>query len=270
MYINPPMNYTGSKFKLLPQILPLMDYSKDIFIDMFAGGGSVYTNVVDKYQKIVVNDIIENVVNIHKNLILKPKYIITETKLCCNTVTDKNSFNDLRTKYNEEYEYYQLWALMLCCTNNMIRLNKGFKFNQTYGKRNWNKNTTKKVKLFIEHFKTVYLPKLKFVSTHFNRIPPYKNIMIYLDPPYINTQAGYNCYWSKQDEELLYEYIHKINDVGGSFMLSGSLCHDGVNSVLLTKLIKDGFKKSEIVVNYNKVSRKGKKDTQEVVIRNYE
>jgi DNA adenine methylase len=109
MYINPPMNYTGSKFKLLPQILPLMDYNKDIFIDMFAGGGSVYTNVVDKYQKIVVNDIIENIINIHKTLILNPRQIITETKLCCNTVIDKNSFNVLRAKYNEEYGYSQLW-----------------------------------------------------------------------------------------------------------------------------------------------------------------
>lgn len=52
-------------------------------------------------------------------------------------------------------------------------------------------------------------------------------------------------------------------------MLSGTLCHDGVTSELLTKLMKDGFNFQEIVVDYNKVSRKGKKDTQEVVITNY-
>lgn len=49
--INTPFNYTGNKFKLLDQILPHMDYSKKYFIDLFAGGGSVYTNVVDKYEK---------------------------------------------------------------------------------------------------------------------------------------------------------------------------------------------------------------------------
>ena len=49
-YVNPPMNYTGSKFKLLEQILPEFDYTKPYFVDLFMGGGSVYTNVVDKYE----------------------------------------------------------------------------------------------------------------------------------------------------------------------------------------------------------------------------
>lgn len=37
MYIDSVMNYTGSKYKLLDQILPNFDYSKRYFIDMFAG-----------------------------------------------------------------------------------------------------------------------------------------------------------------------------------------------------------------------------------------
>ena len=52
-YINPPMNFTGSKFKLLEQILPEMDYTKRIFVDAFTGGGSVYTNVLDKYEYVL-------------------------------------------------------------------------------------------------------------------------------------------------------------------------------------------------------------------------
>ena len=50
--IETPFNYTGSKFKLLEQILPEFDYNKPYFIDLFMGGGSVYTNVVDKYEKL--------------------------------------------------------------------------------------------------------------------------------------------------------------------------------------------------------------------------
>lgn len=55
-YIEGVMNYTGSKYKLLPQILPEMNYTKPYFVDLFCGGGSVYTNVVDKYDKILAND----------------------------------------------------------------------------------------------------------------------------------------------------------------------------------------------------------------------
>ena len=46
--IETPFNYTGSKFKLLSQLLPVFDYSKSTFIDVFCGGGSVYTNILDK------------------------------------------------------------------------------------------------------------------------------------------------------------------------------------------------------------------------------
>ena len=41
--IETPFNYTGSKFKLLEQILPEFDYTKPYFVDLFMGGGSVYT-----------------------------------------------------------------------------------------------------------------------------------------------------------------------------------------------------------------------------------
>jgi site-specific DNA-adenine methylase len=69
-YIETPFNYTGSKYKLLSQLLPNFDYSKKYFIDVFAGGGAVYTNILDKYEKVIVNDIINDLVGIHKELIL--------------------------------------------------------------------------------------------------------------------------------------------------------------------------------------------------------
>ena len=36
--IKSPLNYTGGKFKLLPQILPLFPDNIDTFVDLFAGG----------------------------------------------------------------------------------------------------------------------------------------------------------------------------------------------------------------------------------------
>ena len=46
--IETPFNYTGSKFKLLKQLIPEFDYTKPYFIDLFCGGGSIYTNVLDE------------------------------------------------------------------------------------------------------------------------------------------------------------------------------------------------------------------------------
>ena len=57
-----PLNYTGGKFKLLPQILPLFPQNINTFVDLFCGGGNVGTNV--NCQQVHFNDINQNVIGI--------------------------------------------------------------------------------------------------------------------------------------------------------------------------------------------------------------
>ncbi len=38
--IQSPLNYTGSKFRLLPQILPLFPKNISVMVDLFCGGAS--------------------------------------------------------------------------------------------------------------------------------------------------------------------------------------------------------------------------------------
>lgn len=131
-YIEPPFNYTGSKYKLLNQLLPEFDYSKNTFIDMFAGGGSVFSNIANKFDKLIVNDIIKDLIGIYEELI-KSDDIIEKTKNLCPEKTDNEQFIKLRDSYNLEPSPEKLWALILSSTNNMIRFNKKFKYNQTFG-----------------------------------------------------------------------------------------------------------------------------------------
>ena len=157
VHINTPFNYTGSKFKLLNQLIPELDTTKKYFVDLFAGGGSIYTNVVDYYDKLLVNDIIEDLIGIHKDLVLSDD-IIEKTKLLSTTKENQEEFLKLRTSFNEDKSPEKLWALMLGCTSNLMRFNqKGF-FNQTWGKRQWNPSTEKKVNLFKNHIRQYELP----------------------------------------------------------------------------------------------------------------
>ena len=55
-YIKSPLNYTGGKYKLLPQIIPPFPKEIDTFLDMFGGGFNVGINV--NANRIVYNDII--------------------------------------------------------------------------------------------------------------------------------------------------------------------------------------------------------------------
>jgi len=267
-YIEGVMNYTGSKFRLLEQLLPEMDYTKSYFLDLFCGGGSIYTNIVDKYDKVIANDIISDLIGIHKSL-LEGDEIIEETKKLCPGKSNKDGFINLRSDYNTNPTPAKLWALMLSSTNNMMRFNQKFKYNQTYGERGWNKNTDIKVDVFTKHIRE-YRNKIRLISNRFDEVEiKSSNAMVYIDPPYSNTEAGYNSYWMKDDDVKLYNYIKNIDKVGSSFMISGVLKHDDKPCFLLERLISDGYNYKELVFDYNKVSRKGNKETKEIIIKNF-
>jgi DNA adenine methylase Dam len=266
-YIKTPLNYTGSKFRFLDQILPMFNYDKNTFIDLFTGGGSIYTNVLDKYNKIIINDIIKDLIGIHKEL-LKSDNIINNVKNLVVSKDDKDGYMSLRDNYNNDPSPDKLWALMLCCTNNMLRFNKKFKFNQTFGKRSYNMSTEKKVQEFINHIRK-YKDKLVYRNEYFSNIK-YNNSMVYIDPPYSNTEAGYNSYWNKDDDILLYEYIKDI-EKDFSFLVSGIMGdHDNKKSRLVEMLLSDGYNYKIINGDYNHVSRnKRKKQGNEIIIYNY-
>ena len=61
--IQSPLNYTGGKYKLLPQILPLFPKDINCFVDLFCGGCNVGINVCAK--KYVYNDSCEPLINLY-------------------------------------------------------------------------------------------------------------------------------------------------------------------------------------------------------------
>ena len=45
-YIQSPLNYTGGKYKLLNQLVPLFPKNINTFIDLFGGGGATYVLIL--------------------------------------------------------------------------------------------------------------------------------------------------------------------------------------------------------------------------------
>lgn len=272
--INTPFNYTGSKFKLLSQILPHFDYSKSYFIDLFTGGGSVYTNVVDKYQKILCNDVIKDLVDIHKELLFNKDKFIEKVKSLCVSKTDKEGFHLLRLSYNLDKSPEKLFALMLCCTNNMMRFNKSFLFNSTFGERTFNNSTQKKVDEFCAGLEN-YKSKIEFKSESFENIWPDnpRDTFWFLDPPYnskINNGAGYNHMWKDRQDEALFDKIIKIDESGGTFALSSVFDQNkSLNSLLVNRLLEYEFRLIKLDFNYKNVARnKAKHIMTEILITN--
>lgn len=280
--IETPFNYTGSKFRLLNQILPEFDYTKSNFVDLFAGGGSVYTNVVDKYEKVLVNDIIKNLIGIHQGL-MDGDDIIQKTKVICSTLKEsQEDYLKLRDEYNKNPTPDKLWALMLSCNSNLMRFNQKGIFNQTWGRRSYNTSTEKKVKDFTTHIRQ-FKHKIIFTYQNFNELEIAKDTLYYIDPPYGYvkkedgsignkqiSEAGYNNFYYKQDDINLYNFCHRVNDAGSTFVLSGVLEHGGQTSWILDKLISDGFNYKELKFDYDKINKTGSdKKTKEVIVKNY-
>lgn len=280
IFIEPPLNYTGSKYKLLSQILPEFDYSKNVFVDLFTGGGSVYSNILDRYEKVIINDVIVDLIGIHREF-MNSDDIISKTKQICPDKIDSDSFNKLRENYNNNPSPEGLWALILSCNSNLMRFNQKGKFNQTWGKRSWNSQTDRKV----EDFKSIrkYKNKISYNSDNFNNIEIIEPSFFYIDPPYgyikksdgsIGTKqissAGYNCFYYQEDDINLYNYCHKINNNGSTFMISGVLKHGNETTWILDKLINDGFNYKQLNCNYEKINKSGSsKNTVEIIITNY-
>ena len=163
-----------------------------------------------------------------------------------------------------------------------MRFNQKFEYNQTFGKRTFNPSTEKKLNDYFNHIYQ-YKNKINFSSEHFLNFNIKESSMIYIDPPYGRIQdsfgniqnkqiseAGYNCYFKKEDDIALYNYILNLDKQGHSFMVSGLLEHNGDKSWMMNKLLNDGFKCEYLNFNYNKVSKlKDDKKSIEVIIMNY-
>ena len=267
--IEPPFNYTGSKFKSLPQILPLLDTSCTRFVDLFGGGGSVWSNVVDLYPKVVANDIIYHLVECQKRLVTEPAATIAKTRSLCVAKDDQVGFHQLRDDFNLDPTPEKLWALMLCSTNNMMRFNRSWKYNQTFGKRTFNDRTLVKAEAFAAHLQP-FQDRLTFKSLDFEKVGVTDGDFIFCDSPYSNTEAGYNAYWQKNDDVRLFNWIIRVINKGTKIAVCGSYSHNGEHCRLLDLLKAAGFAMVEIDADYNKVSRVGNKTTQEVMMLSYD
>jgi len=152
MLVQPPFNYTGSKCRLLPQLMPMLDYSRPTLVDLFTGGGSVWCNLAPYFERVIANDIIRNLIEAQQAL-LDGDAIISETQALCVAKDDKPGYHRLRDNYNAAPTAAKYFALTLCCNNNMARFNASFKFNQTFGRRTWNSSTSDKVSRYTAHIR---------------------------------------------------------------------------------------------------------------------
>jgi len=274
--IKSPLNYTGNKYKLLTQILPLFPKEIDTFIDLFAGSGTVSVNV--EANKHIINDKDTKVLNILKT-IYENKYDVLvsliKTKIHKFGLDreNKQAFTEFRSYYNKSIikDPLDLFVLQAHSNNNMFRFNKSGEFNMTFGERTFNKSMEQNLKEFKYAFSS---KQVTFYSKDFRNIEVPENAFIYLDPPYSLGTAPYNenGAWAEQDDLDLFKWLVSL-PTSTKFALSNVSKHKGKeNNVLIQWANDNGFTIHNLQANYSNASH-NKKDrdssTQEVLITNY-
>lgn len=305
--IQSPLNYTGGKFKLLPQILPLFPQNINTFVDLFCGGCNVGINI--DCESVIYNDLDENLLylyNTFKNLDKQSVFewifeIINTYGLSlvsdkgydyykCNSSKglggyNKESFLRLRADFNEKkkkgnYDYYyyvMLYVIIVYAFNNQIRFNSNGEFNLPVGKRDFNKKMQQKLSDFIDKIKE---QNCKFTCLDFRKfdIDTLKNNdFVYVDPPYLITCATYNEQggWSETDEKDLLRFLDSLNEKELRFALSNVLRSKGKeNTILIEWLDKNKDKYRAVNLNYsysnsNYQTKDKTSNSEEVLIINY-
>lgn len=277
--IRSPLNYTGGKFKLLPQIIPLFPENIGSFYDLFCGGGNVGINI--EADKIVFNDTLPYLIDLFE-LFKREDFSTIDTAIKKNIIhykldkSNQEGYLELRKNYNKDKKPLDFFTLICYAFNHQIRFNANQEFNIPFGKErsSYNEKIETNLKNFIETIKSKNVSfENKDYADFFSNFQ--ENDFIYCDPPYLITTASYNDGkrgfkgWNEDEEKRLLEFLDKCNEKNIKFALSNVLfMGDKTNDILL--------KWSENYTVYNldhsyKNSNYQKKETnsQEVLIVNY-
>ena len=263
-----PLNFTGAKDKLMTVLLDHFPKDVDTFFDVFAGGLSVTVNC--DYKNIVANDIIAPMIEFYKEFQRNPvdeDFVNTVANIAISR-TDQDEYNRVREEFNETQDPYLFFALVSSCTNNMMRFNKKLKFNQSFGRRTINDNTIIKLRNYhrIINEKNITFTSQDYITFLLEENPDQYDF-VYLDPPYLITEAGYNAYWSQDKEMIMYEMLNMLNARGVRFVMSNVREHNGVVNPHLDKL--KGYKIIDLDFDYEKVAKKKGKGTKEIIVKNF-
>lgn len=297
-YVKSPLNYTGGKHKLLPQITKLFPENISTFYDVFAGGANVGINAnaqniicVEKNKPVVdllrliqgtnFSDLNQHIVNLIDEFGLSQSYIKgydfygAESSGGLGKV-NKQAFLGLRDEFNKSKGRIDLLlVLILYSFNNQIRFNSKGDFNLPVGKRDYNGSSRRNVAAFNQ---AANEKNIKFKNTDFRDIATMKlqkDDFVYLDPPYLLGLASYNELggWTEKDEKDLYVLLSKLDKNGVRFALSNVLEHKGeVNEIMRQWAEKNDYKINKLNYhyknsNYHSTAKNNK--TVEVLITNY-
>lgn len=274
-----PLNYIGSKSKVIKDIKKYLPEEFNVFIDAFGGGFNVGANI--QTNQIIYNDVnyfvkelVESfkVNDTYKYLI----YIRSIIKKFGLKKTDAESYLNVREYYNslrpEKRDPRLLYTVILYGFNQQIRFNGDHNFNNPVGMRWFNDKVLEKMISFSRILKE---RNIVFKCSDYTELENeiQQDSFIYMDPPYMLTTGSYNDGkrgfhgWNLETEQKLFDFIDNLNENGNKFMISYVLEHGGKFNTLLESWITERNYK---LIQLDAITGISGSKRKEVLIVNYE
>jgi adenine-specific DNA-methyltransferase len=271
-----PLNYIGSKAKMIDEIKCYFPKDYSNFIDGFGGGFNVGIN--SKADQIIYNELNHFVKDLVESFKLNDTYqyllyirrIIKKYQL---KKQDSESYIKARDYYNslpfEKRDPKLLFTIILYGFNQQIRFNGDHGFNNPVGMRWFNDKVLEKM---ISFSRIVKEKNIVFRNSDYSELFGVINnqSFIYLDPPYRLTTGSYNDGkrgfngWGIEEEKRLFDFADFLNSKSIRFMISYVIEHkESVNEELKEWIQTNGYR----LINVNNVPGIHRK---EVLIVNYD
>lgn len=279
--VKSPINYSGGKYKLLKQILPLFPSNINTFVDLFCGAGTVGINV--NANKIIFNDYINYLLNLFS--VWKSKSLEEINTCIDNTIlkhslsaTNKESFLKFRDWYNQTKNIEDLFILICYSFNFQMRFNNKHQYNSSFGYEasTMNDNIRNNINLFVDllHKKNISFQSKDYRDVNLSKLS--KDDLVYCDPPYLISGAVYQDGkrgfkgWNQQDDFDLYNLLTKLDKQGVKFALSNMFYSKDRSNKYLIEWAKS-YNVHFLKANYNgsNYQRTEKGKDVEVLITNY-
>lgn len=272
---NSPLNYPGSKTRMLSFLKGYMPPRMDKFIDAFGGAFNVGINADAK--TIVYNDYNHLVSDLiasfrSEDTFALVRYVQRQIKKFGLEKENSQTYLSARAFYNalplEKRDPRLLFAVILYGFNQQIRFNTDLDFNNPVGQRWFNEKILEKI---VSFSRAVKEREVVFKSVDYSDLidEADRDTFVYMDPPYRLTTGAYNDGrrgfkgWDVASEQELFAFAERLHARGVRFMLSYVLSHKGrTNQELAHWIEANAFH----VVECPTIQGVGRK---EVVILNY-
>ena len=249
-----PLNYIGSKAKIVPAIKSSLNNEFKTFVDAFGGGFNVGINV--NSAKVIYNDFNYFVKDLIQSFSKYDTYdyimfIKKNIKNYGLRKADSESYKKIRDYYNslpkEKRDPRLLYTIILYGYQQQIRFNGSHEFNNPVGMRWFNDKLLSKMISFCRKIKE---GTYQFESKSYLELENVldANTFIYLDPPYMMTTGTYNDGkrgfngWNQYLEKELFEFCDRLTQKNVHFMLSYVIEHKGsLNKSLLNWIEKNEY-----------------------------